>query len=308
MQSILMSAEAMATKKKSNSKGRTDVIPNVTRNQWIAWARETFTCLEFYFHYNVLAEPSNDMFSLISDDDLPDWAKWRAVKKSGVLPIKRGKQHLRKNKDRRMLTREEIYAIKRFNLSTVREGLRQAEQRLHACFDGKKALESKAHILLSIFVSITAALFSVSHILKVNEPTIHLATILTSLCLLVGVLCLFRSLALLDYGILGRYPDTWLRPGVLNGDDNTQARVLAMVLHDYQISIGASDNSHRDKVRWFNKGMASGVVALAIFLASLVKPYVVQHPVWAILVLVGISGFIWYSIWCSPKTPSRPWF
>lgn len=202
--------------------------PRVTHSEWVDWARETFTCLNFYFDYNVFGQPSNDMLNATLDIRLPDWAKWRTVKREGVLPIEEGKQYLVDNKHRRMLTKKEIKKIKHFNLFTAQEGLRQAEQRLNHCLETKRDIESKTRILLSIFVSITVALFSVPQILNIDKPTVYWATMLTGICVLFSVLCLLRSLKTLGYGTLGRYPDTWLQPGVLDGDDDMRAYVWLM--------------------------------------------------------------------------------
>lgn len=268
----------MAAKKKSDSKGRTGITPKVTHSQWVEWARETFTCLGFHFDYGIFsAKPSDDMFSSTLKTRLPDWAKWCAVKKVGILPIGKGKQYLEEYKGRRMLTLEEIVKTKYANLSTLQEGLRQAEQRLNDCFETRKDTESKTHTLLSIFVSITVALFSAPQILAIDEPTLHGAIILTGLCFFTSVLCLFRSLKTSMYGVLGRHPHTWLQPGVLEGGDGVHAGILAIVLHDYHIYIGTSDNSNQDKKRWLNRGMILGVSAPAILLVLYIAhlaPYV----------------------------------
>lgn len=39
-----------------------------------------------------------------------------------------------------------------------------------------------------------------------------------------------NSLRTLDYGAMSRYPDTWLQEGILNGDDEMKASVLANAL------------------------------------------------------------------------------
>ncbi len=172
-----------------------------------------------------------------------------------------------------MLSKEDIKNITKFNLSSLQEGLRQAEQRLNDCFNKKENLEKKAFTLLSMFLSFATALFSVPKILNVQEVAIYWATILTGLCFLTGAIFLFKSLKALDYGTLGRYPDTWLQQGILDGDDDMKAYVLANVLYDYQRSIDVSDKSNDKKIKLVDKGIILGIVSPILFLLCLFVSY-----------------------------------
>lgn len=172
-----------------------------------------------------------------------------------------------------MLSKEDIKNITKFNLSIVQEALRQAEQRLNDCFNKKENLEKKAFTLLPVFLSFSTALFSVPKILNVEEVAIYLATILTGICFFFGAIFLFQSLKALDYGTLGRYPDTWLQQGILNGDDDMKAYVLANVLYDYQTTIGVSDKSNEKKIKLVNKGIVLGIFSPILFLLCLFVSY-----------------------------------
>lgn len=173
-----------------------------------------------------------------------------------------------------MLSKEKIKEIAKFNLSTIQEGLRQAEQRLNDSFKKKENIEKKAFTLLSMFLSFSTALFSVPKILGVEGFLIYSSTILTGLCFLSGAIFLFRSLRPLDYGTMGRYPDTWLQQGILDGDDDTKAYVLANVLFDYQRGIKISDKSNSKKIKLVDKGIKLGIASPILFLICLATPYI----------------------------------
>ncbi len=173
-----------------------------------------------------------------------------------------------------MLTKGEIKEIAKFNPSTLKEGLRQAEQRLNDSFKKKENIERKAFTLLSMFLSFSTALFSVPKILKVEESLIYWATISTGLCFLAGAIFLFKSLKALNYGTLGRYPDTWLQQGILDGDEDAKSYVLANVLFDYQKSIETSDDSNSKKIKLVDRGIKLGIASPILFLACLATPYI----------------------------------
>ena len=172
-----------------------------------------------------------------------------------------------------MLNKEDIKNIAKFNLSSLQEGLRQAEQRLNDSFKKKENLERKAFTLFSMFLSFATALFSAPKILGVEQAVIYWAAILTGLTFLSGAIFLSRSLKALDYGTLGRYPDTWLQKGVLDGDDEMKAYVLANVLYDYQKSIEVSDKSNQKKIKLVDKGIILGIISPIVFLLCLAISY-----------------------------------
>lgn len=165
-----------------------------------------------------------------------------------------------------MITKDEIRDIATFNASTLQEGLRQAEQRLEDCFNKKATLEKKAFTLLAVFLPFATAVLSAPLILNIVDSTAYWISIAVGGCLLVGTAFLFCSLKGLSYGTLGRYPDTWLQPGVLDGDDNMKCYVMANVLFDYQQSIAISDASNNAKVRLVDRGIAWGIAAPFAFL------------------------------------------
>ena len=174
-----------------------------------------------------------------------------------------------------MITKDQIRNITGFNLSSLQEGLRQAEQRLGDSLIKKENLDKKAFILLFMFLFSSTALFCLPKILNIQEPVIFWSSILSGLCFLIGVILLFLSLKALDYGTMGRYPDTWLQEGILNGDDDMKAYVLANVLYDYQKSIEISDQSNSKKIKLVDTAIILGISAPILFLICLGMPYLI---------------------------------
>jgi hypothetical protein len=65
---------------------------------------------------------------------------------------------------------------------------------------------------------------------------------------------------------MGRYPDTWLQPGVLEGDDDMRGYVLANVLFDYQDSIRVSSESNDRKAKLVTIGLGVGMTSPILFI------------------------------------------
>lgn len=168
-----------------------------------------------------------------------------------------------------MITKEQIKNIKTFNISSLSEGLRQAEQRLNDSLTKKENIDKKSFTLLSIFLTFSTVLFTVAKLLISQQTTIFWSAIFAGVLFLAGTLLLFWSLRAMDYGTIGRYPDTWLQEGILDGDDDMRSYVLANILFDYQKSIAVSDESNNKKIRIVDVGIILGIIAPVLFLISL---------------------------------------
>lgn len=164
-----------------------------------------------------------------------------------------------------MLTKDQIKQIPNFNHNLVKEAIRQAEQRLTDSLTKKENVDRKALALLSIFLTFATTLLAVLKLSFVEEAAIFLPVLLSGLCFLFGAGFLFVALKASDYGTLGRYPDTWLQDGILNGDEEMQSYVLANVLVDYQDSIKKSDASNERKIKFIDNGITLGMAAPTLF-------------------------------------------
>lgn len=162
-----------------------------------------------------------------------------------------------------MLTLEEIQSTK-INISIIKEGVGQAEKRLSDALETKKSLEQKAFTLLSGYITISIALFGIAANLGKQHPMFY-SMIIVGLCFCAGLIFLFNSLRSSDYGTLGRYPDTWLQPRTLDGDEGTLATILGYILHGYQKGIEVSDNSNKHKSTMLNRGVFLGMCAPFVF-------------------------------------------
>jgi hypothetical protein len=166
-----------------------------------------------------------------------------------------------------MLTLDEIQRLN-INPVIVKEGVKQASERLGDALETKRGLEQKALALLAGYVTISFALFSLAGTLGQAHPLFY-AFIIAGCILLAGIVALFLSLRPLNYGTLGRYPDTWLQPNTLDGDDGTFARIMASVLHGYQARLSVSDYSNKRKAQCFSIGVLCGALSPFVFLISI---------------------------------------
>ena len=159
---------------------------------------------------------------------------------------------------------------------------------LHAWGDAEKALQSA----LDIEANLNEKAFS---FLKFLSPamTIFLGYILVNfstfllvldgfgtwqkLLTLGGVLLIFLSIFLFmsavargkEYGALGRYPDAWLRKGVIDGDEYDYITNLIYILQDMQkvIIISSKNNRAKQKImEWAIISMFGGFTLLGFLL------------------------------------------
>jgi hypothetical protein len=161
-----------------------------------------------------------------------------------------------------MLSLQDIQHISP-NLAIVREGITQAEQRLRDALETKQGLEQKAFILLGGYVSLSTALFGLAANLGHSHMMFGLL-VSEGIFFVTGAIALYISLYASNCGTMGRYPDTWLQPGTLDGSERTLATILAYVLHGYQDRISVSDQTNRRKALFLNVGLCFGIFAPAI--------------------------------------------
>ena len=92
-----------------------------------------------------------------------------------------------------------------------------------------------------------------------------------------GILLIFLSIFLFmfavargkEYGSLGRYPDAWLRKGVIDGDEDDYITNLIYILRDMQKAIATSGKNNRAKqkiMEWAIISMFGGFTLLGFLL------------------------------------------
>lgn len=160
-----------------------------------------------------------------------------------------------------MITKKQIREIESFNLATLNEALKLAEQRLNDALKTKEDLDKKSFSLLTIFLSLSATFFSLPQIFKTFESALYWSLIIAGFLFLIGVIALLFCLWPKKYGTIGRYPDTFLQEGIINNDDNMLGYVMANILYDYQESIEISVTSNEERIKLFKIGIISGIIA-----------------------------------------------
>ena len=171
-----------------------------------------------------------------------------------------------------MLTMQDIQRTK-VDLGVVKEGVVQAEKRLTDALDTRKHLDQKAFTLLGGYATISMALFGVAAT-KLDQSSQWFFIMLALGCMFfLGLVALFLALKNSSYGTVGRYPDTWLQPGTLDGGETALATTLAYILHGYQGLIAVSDVSNGKKAFWLNVAILLGVASPGVFLLLLMLKY-----------------------------------
>ncbi len=153
-----------------------------------------------------------------------------------------------------------------------------AEKALQSALDIEKNLNEKAFSFLK-FLSPAITIF-LGYIL-VNFSTFLLVLdsfgVWQKLLTLGGILLIFLSIFLFmfavargkEYGKLGRYPDTWLRKGVINGDEDDYITNLIYILKYMQKAIAISNKNNEAKqqmMQWAIISMFGGFTSLGFLL------------------------------------------
>ncbi len=176
-----------------------------------------------------------------------------------------------------LLTDEDIQRLHgNFNPETVKHALVDAEKRLQHELDVKKDLDEKAFWFLKFLVPVVTLL--AGYILinftdfksLLGEANLWIASmtlLITFLILFLPIIFFILSLLNKKYGVLGRYPDTWLDENTIANSENYYITNLVYILTDYQSSIANSAHSNAKKALYITYGM---VVMLAGFIIGFV--------------------------------------
>jgi len=169
---------------------------------------------------------------------------------------------MKNNKDKKILTQQEIQNLKGLNEEMIREYCRLAEERLKDCLETKRQFEQKASILLSIYMPISLALFGLSA--KFNLPwTFNISASI----LFIAIIFILLSIHCSDYGNLGRHPSSWLQSNdYLTVKNNHKAAIYGYLLYDWVERIDASNKSNDKKQFKITLAIWLGFIAILPFL------------------------------------------
>ena len=167
-----------------------------------------------------------------------------------------------------------------FNREIVTHALIDAEKALQSALDIKKELDEKAFWFLKFLVPLATLLVGY-FIINLNDLSVMLnaisetvnrvkiVIIAVSIIFIVFIPIFFFVLCLAmsrNYASLGRYPDTWLRKGVIDSDEESvYVTNLVFILRDMQEGLIVSKKSNEEKGKGIRCGI--GFILLGVFIA-----------------------------------------
>lgn len=170
-----------------------------------------------------------------------------------------------------MLSIAEIKNLK-INKEIIIEAVNSAKERLSDSLDTRKQLEQKCFILLSGYLTITLAICSATCYLYKVDNINYLFFVLSviSIIFIVALGFIFFALKGSSYGTLGRHPETWLQPHVLDGTEKTYCVMLGYILHGYVERIETSINSNEIKCNMLNIAIILGCCSPVVFILGMI--------------------------------------
>ncbi len=166
-----------------------------------------------------------------------------------------------------------------FNREIVTHALIDAEKALQSALEIKKQLDEKAFWFLKFLVPLATLLVGyfiinfndLSVMLNAISETVNRVKIViigVSIIFIIFLPILFFVFCLLisrNYASLGRYPDTWLRKGVIDSDDeNVYVTNLVFILRDLQKVLILSDTSNEIKEKGMREAISFIVLGILI--------------------------------------------
>lgn len=161
-----------------------------------------------------------------------------------------------------MLSLEELRAAK-INPAVAREAFDHASARLADILDTRKSYEQKAFTLFSGFLTFGLGLFAAGVALLSQKAPLHMVVTVWAGGLVFLASAFLLVLALLDssYGAMGSDPETWITPGVIDGDEGVLSLMLAYLTNMYQARIDQSVAANAAKARWIRIGVFLGIAS-----------------------------------------------
>ncbi len=149
-----------------------------------------------------------------------------------------------------MMTNDEIDQTT-VNIDIAREAFQHVTLRLQDILSAKDGYDQKLSALFSGYVAICLALMAAAAA-AATQPTFEWLAVhlfFDGIMFAVGALCLALALIGMAYGSAGSAPETWLRPGIIDGDNVKSAMLIALIVRDHDSRISESIESNRKKAR-----------------------------------------------------------
>ncbi len=172
-----------------------------------------------------------------------------------------------------------------FNREIVLHAVNDSEKALQSALDIEKILDEKAFWFLK-FLSPAVTIFLGYILVNLNDfiTIISQFSQFQNVMVFFGLLLIFGSagffiLAVLGkkYGRLGRYPDTWVRKGVIDGGEADYITNLIYVLEYMQEAIATSDKSNATKEKLVKRGMI--MISIGFIFIMLVPLWIIIEKV-----------------------------
>jgi hypothetical protein len=168
-----------------------------------------------------------------------------------------------------MMTLAELQQAK-IHPQVAKEAFDQVSQRLADVLAVKSAYEQKAFVLLTGYITVAVALFSVGGALTDHAlQDLKWGMWTSGAAFVVGSWCLVASLLDDNYGMLASAPDMWLRKGVIDGDDSALPAMHAYLTFYHQNRLEKSERANNLKAVRVRAGIVIGILGPIFLVARL---------------------------------------
>ena len=176
------------------------------------------------------------------------------------------------------LTAWEIQEVT-INPGAAREAFRHVTLRLQDALQAKSDYDQKLAALFGGYVAICLGLMTGAAVAATDAafrwmvPHLFIEGMMFAL----GALCFALALGGMEYGSAGSGPETWIRSGIIDGDDAAVDKLLALIVLSHDGRIQSSVKSNKQKAR----AITTGIV---IALCAMLYVFVVAGAVFSVFV------------------------
>src|SRR5882672_10313843 len=143
--------------------------------------------------------------------------------------------------DAAMMSLEELRAAT-INAAVAREAYEQVDRYLVDTLDVRKSFEQKAATMMGAFITLSVALFGIGGAIFKDSGMISRAGpfFVAGAVFILGAGCFIVAIKAGRYAAVGSTPEMWLTSGVIDGQDNAVAAMLAYLTYYHQERIETS--------------------------------------------------------------------